>query len=619
MVHQPPHVDDEALGFNPASQDLLLHSTPISKPSRSDVSFPLTTPRRVRAPSITSTTQTIWHCETDTGKLTVRAKGEGPEESEDVAEAMQVEIFNQETESAPIGYAPTSATMSSLSIEDLPSEVQSLILDYIFGEVHSITSGSIAFQPGSKHISSSMRHPRRKAVSDLALISPAWRDLVQERIYRHIKIKGTRAGLRESEEWFRENMHLTRHIRHIEFWVPVWGDKASLDRTFDTAVPSPTGNRDFHQLASQANSSLMTANEVLGFNFKLSVYSATLSEIFMHASIFFPEARVLTIEGGHCKKSNMIRHFPAALWPDPDQALHILPNITTFAMRGAWNIMRDPSHWTTIERALPNIEEWHCAYAKPRIEAYSTISQILLNLPIQLRHVTISLDGFYSKDTGSSFNSTSSSLFCEPVHLCQRLGHIAPYLESLSYTGKICSCFWTAAAETLRRTKEEPRLKALEIVVKKCCRPPITLQDPETGEMMTAILVDDVMMDGASITNIAFIRAFERLVVSTIRHLDSFNLLRCIRIRFIDLDSPCALLNPYFQLLRNKCYGLWNEEILDLLPAVRPGLEYEELGEGINPAWRKDDGVLLGTIYPRTKPKSIKSSSYRVLADARSS
>jgi hypothetical protein len=618
MVHQPPHVDDEALGFNSACQDLLLHSTPISKPSRSDVCFPLSTPRRTRAPSISSTTRTIWHGETDTGKLTVRVKGFVPEESEEASEVMNLDTLDQETEGAAVASGPASPTMSSLSIEDLPSEVQGLILDYIFGDLHSVTSGSIAFQPGLKNISSSMRHPRRKAVSDLALISPAWRDLVQERIYRHIKIKGTRTGLRESEEWFRENVHLIRHIRHIEFWVPVWGDRASLDRTFDTAVPSPTGNRDFHQLSSQANSSLMTANEVLGFNFKLSVYSATLSEIFMHTSVFFPEARVLTIEGGHCKKSNMIRHFPAALWPDPDQSLQILPNITTFAMRGAWNIMRDHSHWTTIGKALPNVEEWHCAYAKPRIEAYSTISQILLDLPRQLRHVTISLDGFYSKETGSSFSSTSSSLFCEPVHLCQRLGRIAPRLESLSYTGKICSCFWTAAAETLRKTKEEPRLKALEIIVKKCCRPPVTLQHPESGETITAILVDDVMMDSASITNLTFISAFERLVVSTVRHLDSFSLLEYVRIRFIDLDSPCALLNPYFQLLRGKCYGLWNEEILDLLPSVRPGLEYEELSEGINPTWRKGDGVVPGTIYPRTKPKAIKSSSYGVLADARS-
>ena len=611
MVHQPPQAGD-TLDTEPLCSDLLLHSTPISKSARSDVHFPLSTPRRIRAPSMSSTTETTYHDERDTEKLTVRVKG-----VPDEPEAMHIDDTDGETVMTD---SWCQQTTSSLSIEDLPLEVQGVVLDHIFGDIHSLIGGSTTLQPGSKNITSSMRHPRRRAVADLALVSPAWRELVQERIYRHIKIKGTRAGLRESQEWFSENHHLTKLIRHIEFWVPVWGDKASMDtRTFDTTVPTPTGNRDFHQLASTANSNLMTANEVLGFNFKLSVYSATLSEIFQHIAIFFPEARVFTLEGGHCKKSNMIRHFPQLLFNDPNQSLTLLPNITTFAMRGAWNVMRDPNHWRTIQAALPNITEWHCAYAKPRLEAYSTISAILLDhFSPQLRHVNISLDGFYSKESPSSPSGFAG--FSEPVHLCQRLGRIAPFLESLSYTGKICECFWTAAAEALRKTKKAPRLRALEIVVKKCCRPPVMLQDPETGETVTAILVDDVMAEGASITNLTFIRAFERLVVSTVKHLDSFSLLEYIRIRFIDLDSPCALLNPYFQLLNEKCYGLWNEEILDLLAAVRPGLAYEELGEGIGASWRKDDGgvnVIGGMLYPRSKPKAIKSSSYRILADAR--
>src|SRR2546423_245641 len=197
MVHQPPHVEDDAFGSNPAYQDLLIHSSPIPKAARSDVRFPMSTPRRVRAPSITSTTQTVCRCETDSGKLSVRVKGVAPEEPEATQEVMQVKMLDKEVEVVQMDSAPTSSPTASLSIEDLPPEVQGLILDYIFGDLHSITSGSIAFQPGSKNISSYMRHPRRKAVSDMALISPAWRDLVQERIYRHIKIKGTRAGLRE--------------------------------------------------------------------------------------------------------------------------------------------------------------------------------------------------------------------------------------------------------------------------------------------------------------------------------------------------------------------------------------------------------------------------------------
>ena len=387
-----------------------------------------------------------------------------------------------------------------------------------------------------------------------------------------------------------------------------------MERPFDPTVPAPTGSRGFHYLASQANESLMQANELLGFNFKLSVYSSTLSEIFQHISCFFSEARVFTLEGGHCKKSNMIRHFPQTLFPDPNQTLQVLPNITTFAMRGAWNIIREHSHWTTIQNALPNVGEWHCAYAKPRPEAYTMISSILLRVPINLRYVNICLDGFYSKETMPLGPGG------EAVHLCQRLGRIAPQLESLSYTGKICSCFWTAAAEALRKSRQEPRLRALEIVVKKCCRPTVTLHDPTTGEATLAMLdeVGSVMADGAGITNMAFIRAFERLTVASVRSLETFSYLNYIRIRFIDLDSPCALLNPYFELRRGKCYGLWNEEILDLLPKVRPGAEYEELGEGINPAWKKDD-VVVGTIYPSPsmKPKAIKSSSYRVLSDSR--
>ena len=503
-----------------------------------------------------------------------------------------------------------------ISIEDLPPEVQSTIFDHIFGDMQAVTSGSSVITRGSKSITSSMRHPRRKAVSNLALICRAWCTLVQERIYRHIKIKGTRAGIHESEEWFLGRRHLAEYVRHIEFWVPVWGEKTSLDtKSFDIAVPTPTDNRNFHQLAYPTDSGLMTANELLGFNFKLSVYSATLSEIFFHTAAFFDQARILTIEGGHCKKSNMIRHFPRNLFPDPNSALHPLPNITTFVMRGAWNIMREHSHWKTIEAALPNIEEWQCNYAKPRPEAYNTINSILLSIPSKLRHATICLDGFYAKETSlSSLASSSHSSEC--AHLCQRLGRITPYLESLSYTGKICACFWTAAAEALRKSREEPKLKVLEVVVKKCCRPPIPIQDPETGES-TLAMIDDVMADSASITNMTFIRGFEHFVVATVSQLDTFVHLRHIRIRFIDLDSPCALLNPYFLVRGSRCYGLWNEEILDLLKDKRPGLEFEELGDGLGVGWRKEGEEDGAVEYPSAKPKAIKSSSYRLLVDAR--
>ena len=355
----------------------------------------------------------------------------------------------------------------------------------------------------------------------------------------------------------------------------------------------------------------MAADELLGFQFKLAKFSATLSQIFQHIQCFFREARLFTLEGGHCKKSNMIRHFPETLWPEPDQALAVLPNISTFAIKGAWNIMREYSHWSTIEEALPNLQEWHCAYAKPKPEAYSMICNILSKTPPKLRHVSISLDGFYGKDNISMPVSASDN------HLCEHLGRILPQLETVSYTGKICSCFWVAAFDALRKTQEEPKFKALELVVKGCCRPRLPLSHiSDEQKALPQGLAEDLMLDGASITNMRFIRAFERLTTASIRALEHFALLRYIRIRYIDLDSPCALLNPYFQLLNGKCYGLWNEEILELLPKVRPGTEYQELEEGILSSWRKVD-VITGVTHPRTKPRSIKSSAYRLLADAR--
>lgn len=72
-------------------------------------------------------------------------------------------------------------------LENLPLEIHGLILDYLFGDIHSVTSTASSLQSGINRLTSAMRHPRRKALSDVALVSPTWRELVQERIYRHSK------------------------------------------------------------------------------------------------------------------------------------------------------------------------------------------------------------------------------------------------------------------------------------------------------------------------------------------------------------------------------------------------------------------------------------------------
>ena len=312
--------------------------------------------------------------------------------------------------------------------------------------------------------------------------------------------------------------------------------------------------------------------------------------------------------------------------------------------------MRAYRDWVNIATALPNVEEWHCGYAKPRAEAEEIVNEVVVQRPKRLRHVNVSLDGMYSKDPTTSTTTLASSTVTSlhpKKHLCENLGEWLPDLESLSYTGRICECMWKSAIRRVREERIEAKLQHLEIVVKTCCRQRVTTIDPVTGD----IGVDElggVMADGAGITNLTFIRAFERLVLNTVEALRWFPKLAYVRVRFIDLDSPCTLLNPYWLLERRKVYGVWSEEIVERLEEVRPEVRYEELGDGIEVGGtgkglgkvdEEGDGQQSSTmslpiggsssssgggggsssVYPRLRPKSIKTSSYKVLAETRGS
>jgi hypothetical protein len=79
---------------------------------------------------------------------------------------------------------PLSTCESKVRFEHLPVEIHETILDFLFGErTSTFTGASVKSSTQSWH--KSLRHPRRKALSNLALISPVWRILVQDRIYRH--------------------------------------------------------------------------------------------------------------------------------------------------------------------------------------------------------------------------------------------------------------------------------------------------------------------------------------------------------------------------------------------------------------------------------------------------
>jgi hypothetical protein len=64
---------------------------------------------------------------------------------------------------------------------ELPQEIHECILDHIFGVRASIVSTTST----SRSWSSVLRHSRRKQLSDVALISNTYRDLVQSRIFKH--------------------------------------------------------------------------------------------------------------------------------------------------------------------------------------------------------------------------------------------------------------------------------------------------------------------------------------------------------------------------------------------------------------------------------------------------
>ncbi|PWY78048.1 hypothetical protein BO94DRAFT_472422 [Aspergillus sclerotioniger CBS 115572] len=507
-----------------------------------------------------------------------------------------------EMEDARISVETPRSCRSELHFEDLPIEIHEAILDYLFGERASAFT-SCAPGKSVRSWNKSLRHPRRKALSNLALITPVWRALVQDRIYRHIKIKGTTDELAESARWFRAHPHLAPYVRHVELWIPVWGKRAVKNSShLPPARRFNDEDADFDPVAPQATIAWddSDTNHSTDYRYHYASHNATLEEMFSHVKSNFPEARILTLEGGHCKRPPMVRQFRQ----DPSGQtgrlrLPTLPDIQTFVMRGAWNIMREYRHWWNMSQALPGVREWHCAYAKPKIEGYQTVADILLRISPPLVHVNISLEGFYNKDnTQSGWIHDGIS----PPHLCRLLGEAAPRLESLAFTGKVCACLFHSTRAFMSTWTAKSKLKSLDLVVKTCCREKRT--NPGLG------FLDDF----SGITNLNFIRSFEKLVLGAVHSLQVHSALSYMRIRFIDLDSACPPLNPYFQLVDNECTGLWSERILETLHEARPQAHYVELSDGIYPQYGHNRQIV-GAVYPRTRPLSIHASTYKVIAD----
>lgn len=217
---------------------------------------------------------------------------------------------------------------------------------------------------------------------------------------------------------------------------------------------------------------------------------------------------------------------------------------------------------------------------------------MVLKLPPTLRHLNVSLESTYSREALSP--RFWQKIYPSKTHICIQLARAIPQLESFTYCGRVCHQLFQDVARLADPDRRgNSRLKMLDLTVKNCCRPP------------------SVFMDGSGINDPSFISALEELVVSSVASLRHLKSLELLRIRFVDLESPMPLLNPFFQLKDNKCTGLWSDRILLALSVARPEASYIELSDDFGGITYDKEGKLVsGEKSSKTRPLSMKVSSY---------
>ena len=135
--------------------------------------------------SISSPKEQSWRIFT---LATHRARDAAEEESEKQQSPSRGVVEPQEmkprlTPNLRLGYPPQERR--PIQLEDLPAEIHQGILDILVGNLNSTLSSSAEGSQTMRNWSNAMRHPRRRQISDLALVSQTWRRMVQERLYRH--------------------------------------------------------------------------------------------------------------------------------------------------------------------------------------------------------------------------------------------------------------------------------------------------------------------------------------------------------------------------------------------------------------------------------------------------
>lgn len=401
-------------------------------------------------------------------------------------------------------YAPESPTATMLdlheipatNLNDLPAEIHECILDHLFGyRVSASSKSSLGMPSVTRSWGTALRHSRRRELSSLALVSSTWRVLVQERLYRHIKVKATVQSMNDSLEYFARHSHLRPYVKHIELWFAVFQPKqTALALSSHSALPPVT-------LDGLTNASYVIPND-----------NCSLEEAFYFLSTTFPDICVLTLEGGERKKAPKVRHYitEGAL---PNPLPRVLP-VQTLVCKGQWNLIRSDHDFHTIVNALPNLQEWHGNYSKAKSKSYLSMAAILPRLPPTLTSLSLNLEGVeYRRELSFPpyFLKVSNSL-----HFCTRLAEAAPNLEHFAYTGRVCRSFFELLSKLV--DPRSTRIKTIDLTVKNCCRHVVHWNE-----------------SGSGITDMNFINAFEALVLAGIKALGRLKAVEFLRIRYVDL------------------------------------------------------------------------------------
>jgi len=480
---------------------------------------------------------------------------------------------------------PQAAERAQSSLADLPAEIHECILDHLFGYRVSTTSPSSLSIPSvnARSWSTALRHSRRKELSNLALVTPLWRDLVQQRLYRHIKLKATIDSCNHVMHFFSNRPHLRQYVKHVEVWFPVFQPKL--------AIRGP--------LSSPHNLPTVSPEGITSATYALPTDNSALVEIFYLVGSTFPDARVMTLEGGERKKAPRVQYTlgpqaPALAAESFSNEFPVVPSIRTLVIKGQWNILRSAADWNVISSSIPNLEEWHGTYAKPKSKSYLSMAAILERLNPKISRLNLCLECDYRREMTCP---PYYAKVCEQVHWCEKLAKASTNLEHLSYTGRVCHGFF----ETLARITDPrtTKLKTIDITVKNCCRP-LGAQWNESG---------------SGITDMHFINAFEALVLGGIRALDRLKAVELLRIRYVDLDSPVPPLNPYFVVRDGWCSGVWSDQIVAEINRVRPDIRFEELVESFGEVgYSKEGRLVISPDFPKSRVLSLKLSNYAMLA-----